>query len=279
VKMLTRIPETVRWFRKRRAAGRRIVLVPTMGAMHAGHLRLIRRARVLAGRRGILAVSLFVNPAQFGPREDFRRYPRPIRRDRALCRISGVDVLFAPRSSSMYAGDASTWVDETRLSRGLCGRSRPGHFRGVCTIVAKLFHIVTPDLAIFGRKDFQQAAIIRRMIRDLNFPVRLVVAPTVREKTGLACSSRNTHLTPAANRKAPAIRQALLEARHAVHRRPMAASRLRAIIRRRLRGFRIDYIEVVDATTLEPRKTARSRNCVALAAHLGNVRLIDNIIL
>jgi pantoate--beta-alanine ligase len=250
-----------------------------MGALHAGHLSLLKKARVLAGNRGIVTASIFVNPAQFGPREDFRHYPRPLKRDLALCRKAGVDAVFHPGAAAMYARDCSTWVDESGLSRGLCGRSRPGHFCGVCTVVAKLFNIVGPDDAVFGQKDYQQALIIRRMVRDLNIPVRIAIVPTVREHGGLAMSSRNAYLSASERRQAPAIRRALLEARRIVRGRSTASPGLIRKIRGRLRGFRIDYVEVVDAETLEPVRIARRGHCACVAAFLGKTRLIDNIIL
>lgn len=250
-----------------------------MGALHAGHESLLKKARRLAGPRGVVAASIFVNPAQFGPREDFKRYPRPLKRDLALCDQMGVDAVFHPGAASMYAVDHSVWTDESSLSRNLCGRSRPGHFRGVCTVVAKLFLIVQPDLTVFGRKDFQQAQIIRRMVRDLNFPVRVVIAPTFREKDGLAMSSRNIYLSAAERREAPRIYRALLAARRLARKRPFSASKLAREIRGSLRGFRIDYVEIVDAETLEPVKIARRGNCACVAAFLGKTRLIDNLIL
>jgi len=279
MKVLRKIEPAQKWFRAMQHAGRKIVFVPTMGALHEGHLSLMRRARRLAGRRGILAASIFVNPAQFGPREDYRRYPRPLKRDLMLCRKAGVDVAFVPSASSMYAADHSVWVDESSLSKVLCGRSRPGHFRGVCTVVAKLFNIIGPDAAVFGQKDFQQVQVIRRMVRDLNFPVRIVMAPTLRQRDGLAMSSRNIYLSADERRIAPKIFTALSNARRLVRRRPLAAKTLAREISKGLRGFRIDYVEIVEAETLFPVKTARHGNCVAVAVFLGKTRLIDNLIL
>jgi pantoate--beta-alanine ligase len=250
-----------------------------MGALHKGHVSLIRKARRLAGRRGAVAVSIFVNPTQFGPHEDFKKYPRPFARDCEICRRAGVDAVFAPNARAMYAADASAFVDESRLSKGLCGASRPGHFRGVCTIVAKLFNILAPDAAIFGLKDYQQARVIQRMARDLNFPVRIVTAPIVREPDGLALSSRNAYLTATEHARATAIRRALLAARRKVRAGRIPSAFLRAGIRRDLRGLQIDYIEVIDPRSLEPQQHARRGNCVAVAAFLDRVRLIDNIIL
>ena len=280
MKLLKGVDEARKWFSNQRKAGKKIVLVPTMGALHAGHLSLLRNARSLVGRTGVVAASIFVNPTQFGPGEDFRRYPRPLKRDLALCQNAGVDAVFHPGAKSMYFEDGSAWVDETSLSKGLCGRSRPGHFRGVCTVVAKLFNIVQPDAAVFGRKDYQQVQVIRRMVRDLNSSVRIVVAPTLREADGLAMSSRNVYLSAKQRIEAPRIRKALLEARRRV-RAPHAvpASALARNIRSRLAGFRVDYVEVIDCQTLEPVKRARRGDCVAVAVFLGKTRLIDNIIL
>src|SRR5262245_27175753 len=185
---------SLRWKKQ----GQRIGFVPTMGYLHAGHLSLVKRGRKLVGSRGKVVVSIYVNPTQFGPKEDFSRYPRDFRNDIRLCRAEGVDVEFAPTDPQMYSSDGSasfsTSVVEEDLSRGMEGASRPGHFRGVTTIVAKLFNIVQPDVAVFGAKDYQQAAVIQRMVRDLNFPVKIVVAPTIRETDGLAMSSRNKYL-------------------------------------------------------------------------------------
>ncbi len=260
-----------------RRAGRPVVLVPTMGALHAGHLALMRRARKLAGPRGTVVVSIFVNPTQFGPKEDYSRYPRTFKKDSRLCEQAGVDIIFHPEPGDIYPDGYSTYVNEERLSLGLCGKSRPAHFRGVCTVVLKLFNIIAPHTAVFGQKDYQQAAVIRRMVRDLNLPVRIVTAPTVREPGGLALSSRNQYLTPAERAQAPVIRRALLLARAASSRRLSALANLvrREISRAPL--AKIDYIEVLDAGTLE-KPGATSRNLViACAVHFGKTRLIDNI--
>src|SRR5882757_9656790 len=189
---------------------RKVAFVPTMGALHAGHLSLIKLARRTVGPRGLVVVSIFVNPLQFGPKEDLSRYPRPLAQDLRLCREIGVDVVFHPSVASMYPEPPTTYVDETTLSQGLCGAARPGHFRGVCTVVAKLFQLVRPDFAVFGQKDYQQLTVIRRMVRDLNFPIEIVRAPTYRERDGLALSSRNAYLTAEQRSQAPASRQAIL---------------------------------------------------------------------
>ena len=266
-----------------RRAGRRVVLVPTMGALHPGHLALVDRARRAAGAGGVVVVSIFVNPLQFGPHEDLSRYPRPRARDLAHCRASGVDVVFQPDDpGAMYAADRSVEVNETELSEALCGRSRPGHFRGVCTVVAKLFHLVCPDAAVFGMKDFQQLAIVRRMVRDLDFPVRILPHPTVREPDGLARSSRNENLSPDARAQAPAVRRALLAAAALVAAGERRTEPLRAVMAAEITHAplaRVDYLEVVDAENLRPMQTLRAPALLAAAVFFGNTRLIDNQLL
>jgi pantoate--beta-alanine ligase len=241
--------------RRCKRQGLRVALVPTMGALHGGHLALIRRARRAAD---VVVVSVYVNPTQFGPREDFSAYPRNFALDAAACRQGGADILFAPRS--LYTPDHSAWVEETDLSRDRCGASRPGHFRGVATVVAKLFNLVLPDVAVFGQKDAQQCDVIRRMIRDLNFPIRLIVAPTVREPDGLALSSRNRYLSAPDRARAPLFHQTLVAAARLGPKRAAAAAR-RELARH---GFRVDYAEVADG-----------RLCAAI--FLGKARLIDNV--
>jgi len=256
-------------------ADRPLVLVPTMGALHPGHAALLRKGRELAGSKGTLAASIFVNPIQFGEGEDFDSYPRPLKEDEKICRASGVDFLFRPPIGQMVPGDRSVTVEEGALSLGLCGGSRPGHFTGVCTIVAKLFHILGPDIAVFGEKDWQQLAVIRRMVRDLDFPVRIVGFPTVRESDGLAVSSRNAYLTPGQRAEAPGIYGALESAAGLPTRGEIlrhAKKRIAAIP-----GARIDYVELVDAATLQPiLRVDRSARLLA-AVFLGKARLIDNI--
>jgi pantoate--beta-alanine ligase len=258
-----------------RRAGRPVVLVPTMGALHEGHAALIRRARKLAGRKGCVVVSIFVNPTQFGPKEDFSKYPRPLRADEAVCREAGADLVFRPEVGEMYAPDASVFIDESRLSGGLCGESRPGHFRGVCTVVAKLFLIAQPDIAVFGEKDWQQLAIIRRLVRDLDFPVKIVGHPTVREPDGLATSSRNAYLMPEERAVAPGIYAALREA--ATLKSPAAIVRSAERAISRITGARVDYVRLVDSGTLEPAKTLKRETTLAAAVFLGRARLIDNL--
>jgi len=251
-----------------------------MGALHEGHLALIRRARKLAGRSGTVVASIFVNPTQFGPKEDLSRYPKPIQRDKKLCRETGVDLLFLPTPQDVYPKDFSTFIEENRLEDALCGKSRPGHFRGVCTIVGKLFNIVGPDIAVFGEKDFQQLAIIRKMVADLNFPIKIVGEPTVREPSGLAMSSRNQYLSDEERAQAPIIRKALLEAQSKSE--LLGTAGLKTLVTKRISSAplaRIDYIEVVDAATLQsPTKTTRQR-LIAVAVFFGKTRLIDNILL
>ena len=256
------------------ALPRPLVLVPTMGALHEGHLTLIRRARRLAGKSGTVAVSIFVNPTQFGPGEDFSRYPRPIAEDAAKCRAEGVDVLYMPDAALTYAADHSTWVDESLLSTGLCGAARPGHFRGVCTVVAKLFHLFGPDIAVFGKKDAQQLAIIRRMVRDLDFPIKIVGVETCREPDGLAMSSRNRYLAAAERAQAVVLRKALLAAKRA----PVKKIRETALkIIQSAPLAKVDYVEFVDAETLQPPKPLCRKFLMAVAVRFGKTRLIDNI--
>jgi pantoate--beta-alanine ligase len=256
------------------------VLVPTMGALHEGHLALIRRARKLAGKGGRVVVSIFVNPTQFGPAEDFSKYPRPFARDAKLCEQNGADLLFAPRAEQMYAGDYSVSVDEKLLSANLCGASRPGHFSGVCTVVAKLFNIIAPDIAVFGKKDFQQLAIIRRMVRDLDFPVKIAALETVREADGLALSSRNQYLTAEERAQAPVIRRALLSAKKQPRSAsPAALRKLVASVISTAPLAKVDYIEAVDAETLQPAANLNRKLLIAAAVFFGRTRLIDNITL
>ena len=262
-----------------REAGRRRILVPTMGALHAGHISLIRLARAHAGERGEVAVSIFVNPLQFEPGSDFSRYPRPESADQEVCRKEGVDLIFRPGPNEMYFDDRSTLVEETALSERLCGASRPGHFRGVCTVVTKLFHLLIPDAAVFGEKDFQQLAIIRRLVRDLDFAVEIMAGPTVRGPDGLALSSRNQYLNVEERAQAPVIRQALLEATQSEE---TSARKLVAAVRQKIESAplaRIDYAELVGADDLQPRLTIAPRSLLAVAVFFGQTRLIDHILL
>ncbi len=255
-------------------------LVPTMGALHDGHVRLIERCRAEAGW---VAVSIFVNPTQFGPNEDFTRYPRTLEGDLARCRTAGADLVWAPKPATVYPnGPRSTWVEVPGLSDILEGASRPGHFRGVATVVLKLFEIVRPDLAVFGQKDYQQQLLIRRMVADLHVPVRIVTEPTVREPDGLALSSRNRFLNTDERREAAVLYAALSRAREAVRGGETSANRVRQILRETIeftRSVRLDYAEVADADTLEAldHLGPDSRAVALVAARVGTTRLIDNL--
>ncbi|HWX16838.1 MAG TPA: pantoate--beta-alanine ligase [Chthoniobacterales bacterium] len=258
------------------------VLVPTMGALHKAHRELIRVARERAGRAGEVAVSIFVNPLQFEPGSDYERYPRPEAEDEDFCRNADVDLLFRPTAAEMYAKDRGVFVEETKLSKMLCGKSRPGHFRGVCTVVVKLFHILEPNTAVFGAKDFQQLAIIRRMVRDLNFRIDIVGVPTVREDDGLACSSRNQYLNAEERKQATVLRRALLVAVERAKAGEKAAKIIVDLARATIGSAslaRIDYVDLVDETNLQPIEVVRPNSLLALAVFFGKTRLIDNILL
>ncbi len=251
-------------------------LVPTMGYLHAGHLQLVRAARK---QSDYVVVSIFVNPIQFGPKEDFRRYPRDFARDRRLLQSAGVDVVFYPRVRDMYPEGFATFVEVERLGEGLCGKARPGHFRGVTTVVAKLLSVVLPDVAVFGAKDAQQAFVIRRMARDLGFHTRVIILPTVRERDGLAMSSRNVYLSPEQRAEAPALHRSLVLAQNLIRRGERRATIVKAAMRRLIQresGGRIDYVEMVDTDELRPVKTIEGETLVALAVFFGKTRLIDN---
>ena len=265
-----------RWRRQ----GVSIGFVPTMGYLHAGHISLVHAARKAVGRRGRVVVSIYVNPTQFGPKEDFKRYPRDMDRDQKLCRGAGVDVVFAPADEDMYGPGYSTFVSEESVSQAMEGKSRPGHFRGVTTIVAKLFNIVLPDVAVFGAKDYQQAAVVRRMVRDLNFPVKVQVAPTLREPDGLAMSSRNKYLAGDLRVQAVALWDAIRVAQAAVKRTAgVAAATLKAELTVRIeqqRDARVDYVEFFDPVTLQAVDRVRRGTHMAMAVWVGQTRLIDN---
>lgn len=268
---------------KWRRAGRRIGFVPTMGYLHDGHLSLARAARKQVGKKGIVIVSIYVNPTQFAPTEDLAKYPRDLKRDLKLCRAAGVDAVFTPHDTDVYPGKAeglySTYVVEERLSQRMEGDSRPTHFRGVTTVVAKLFNVVLPDVAIFGQKDFQQAAIIRRMTTDLNFPVKIMVAPTRRESDGLAMSSRNKYLAGDLRRQATALWRAIQLAQAAMKKSPVSAAKLKSGMKKLIEkepDARVDYIEFFAPDTLTPRHKVNQGDQVALAVYVGKTRLIDN---
>ena len=258
---------------------RPVVLVPTLGALHEGHLALIRRGRKRAGTKGTVVASVFVNPTQFGPKEDLARYPRPFDRDSALLRQEGCDVLFAPEAQDMDYPDRSITLIENKLSQVMCGAARPGHFDGVCLVVSKLFNLVQPDVAVFGEKDFQQLAILRRMVRDLNFPVELDAHPTVREPDGLAMSSRNGYLTQEERSQAPIIYETFLLAEQKVRAGTASATKLLNWMKQKIQSAplaKIDYVTVVDPMTLEPVAQLRPPLLLAAAVFFGKTRLIDN---
>jgi pantoate--beta-alanine ligase len=256
------------------------VLVPTMGALHRGHLELIRAAREHAGAEGEVAVSIFVNPLQFEPGSDLEKYPRLQNEDEKICRETGVDLLFRPAANEMYFSDRSVLVEETKLSDGLCGASRPGHFRGVCTVVAKLFNLLAPSAAVFGEKDYQQLAIIRRMVRDLNFPIEIISGPTVREEDGLALSSRNQYLSASERGDATVLNCALRAAKERVGSGETSTAKLIAFATETIasaRSARIDYISIVDDETLEPLEIVKPNARMLFAVFIGKTRLIDNL--
>ncbi len=261
-----------------RREGKRVAFVPTMGYLHAGHESLIEEA---ARRGDSVVVSIFVNPTQFGPSEDFRTYPRDLDHDLAVCERNGVDVAFVPAADEMYPSDYSTFVEEERLSAGMCGVSRPSMFRGVCTVLVQLFNIVFPDVAIFGQKDAQQVAVVRKMVRDLHFKVEVVASPTMREQDGLAMSSRNSYLNEFERGDAAQIYQALLKGKAVPDSGQLSADRVLAEIMHHLRQYRrlrVIYVHVVDKDTLEPlREVKPGKTLVATAVWCDEVRLIDNI--
>jgi pantoate--beta-alanine ligase len=262
-----------------RRAGKRLGFVPTMGALHDGHLSLVRAARASSD---VVAASIFINPTQFGPNEDLAKYPRSFDRDCDLLEREGVELLFAPSVEEMYPAGAVTWVTVEGLSDKLDGRSRPGHFRGVTTVVAKLFHIVEPDAAFFGQKDAAQVAIIRRMVRDLNLPVEIVTCPIVREPDGLAMSSRNAYLDAEQRKRALVLHGSLMRVQGLAEAGEREAAKLVAAGRKEFAkesSVRLDYFEIVDPDTLNPAQDISGGALAAVAAFVGSTRLIDNIVL
>jgi pantoate--beta-alanine ligase len=286
--------------KKWQRAGTKIGLVPTMGYLHTGHLSLVKRARKLVSKTGKVVVSIYVNPTQFGPKEDLSRYPRDLKRDLKLCRDEGVDIVFTPSDQEMYSGTGvspvrskskrltggtpmplqhSTYVVEEKLSQGMEGASRPGHFRGVATIVAKLFNITQPDVAVFGAKDFQQAAVIKRMTRDLNFPIKIDISPTFREPDGLAMSSRNKYLEGDLRRQGVVLWHAIQKAQAMVKKSPVPAEKLRAELKKLIESEpapKLDYVEFFDPETLAPLTKVGRGAQMALAVFVRKARLIDN---
>lgn len=273
--------ETVKELRAWRKTAGHLVFVPTMGALHEGHATLVREARTLAGSEAKVAASIFVNPLQFGPNEDFDRYPRTLENDLTLCAEAGADMVFAPRVQEVYHVNRSIQIQESSLSRVLCGASRPGHFDGVCTVVAKLFNLLQPDEAVFGKKDYQQLAIIRRLVRDLDIPVVVHGIETVREPDGLAMSSRNRYLSAAERAQAPALRAALIQAKEAwltgVTGTQKLIEQIRTVLAHQASLGRPDYISLVDQQTLQPLQIAHQNSLIALAVFFDKARLIDNI--
>src|SRR5258705_6939464 len=274
MKICTTIDQARDACRAARRAGARIGLIPTMGALHGGHLSLVRAAK---GQSNFVAVSIFVNPLQFGPTEDFSTYPRTFERDRDLLKHEGVDLIFAPCVAEMYPKDAVTYVNVEDLSERMDGKSRPGHFRGVTTVVAKLFHIIEPDAAFFGQKDAAQVAIIRRMVRDLNMPVEIVACPIVREPGGLAMSSRNAYLDADQRQQALVLHRSLVEVQKRFDQGERCAARLieagQQVVQSET-GVRLDYLEIVNPDTLEPVESVAQGGLVAVAAYVGTTRLI-----
>ena len=259
-------------------AGKTIALVPTMGALHEGHASLMRQARPKAD---IVIVSVFVNPTQFGPNEDFAKYPRTFQDDLLVCERENVDAVFAPQPKDMYFEDRSAWVNEESLSRFLCGARRVGHFKGVCTVVSKLFNLFQPQVACFGKKDAQQLLILERMVRDLDFPIKIIECPLIREKSGLALSSRNKYLSPEEKKQALVLSQSLKAAKKAVS-SGKSANQVRSLITKIITSAplaKIDYVSVVDRGTLEEVKSFKpgQKILIALAVYFGTTRLIDNV--
>ena len=280
MKIFTEPKKLQKWCRARKLAGRKIALVPTMGYLHEGHISLIAKARAKGADE--IVVSVFVNPVQFCPGQDYEKYPRDGKADLAKCRAAGATAIFFPTPENMYLPRHSVYVNEEDLSKGLCGARRPGHFRGVCTVVAKLFNLAHPDFAVFGQKDYQQAQIIKRMVRDLNFDLEIVIAPIVREPTGLARSSRNTYLSAKEREMALAISKNLAQLKLSCSgtsgkTRKISLATIASNIKKA--GLELDYLSCVDAETLEPRKRPVKGCCVLVAAYCGKTRLIDNVLL
>jgi pantoate--beta-alanine ligase len=279
MKVARTIESVRRLVKAARKAGRKISFVPTMGALHIGHISLIEAAKKDCD---FVVVSIFVNPTQFGPNEDFAKYPRPIKADLKMCRKAGVDVVFAPTPHEIYPSENLTWVNVEKLSEPLCGKFRPGHFRGVATVCAKLFNIVTPDIAYFGRKDAQQAIVIKKMVADLNMPLKIVVCPTVREKNGLAISSRNQYLTVQQKKDAASIYKSLQKCRQMIKQGGRDTKKIIAEMRKVLKqipSVEIQYVSIVDAETLRNIDKVAGKVLVAVAVKIGSTRLIDNIFL
>ncbi len=273
IKSIEELRPIIRGWRKE---GLRVGLVPTMGYLHDGHKSLIVKA---VSENDRVVVSDFVNPTQFGVGEDLASYPRDIERDAAICEEAGADLIFHPEPEEMYFADNCTFVDMDKLTKGLCGKTRPTHFRGVCTVVSKLFHIVTPDKAYFGQKDAQQLAVIRRMVRDLNFDIQIVGCPIVRETDGLAMSSRNTYLSQEERKAALILHKSLMLGKEMAEQGEREATKIKAAIIRKIETeplARVDYVEIVDPDTLEELEKVEGETLMAMAVYIGKTRLIDN---
>jgi pantoate--beta-alanine ligase len=277
-----KVAKTIKSVRKlvkaARSEGKKIGFVPTMGALHIGHISLIEKA---AKQCNFVIVSIFVNPTQFGPSEDFRKYPRPFKSDLAVCRKAGVDVVFVPTSQEMYPGENLTWTNVEKLTEPLCGRARPGHFRGVATVCTKLFNIVTPDVAYFGQKDAQQALVIKRMVADLNMPLKIVVCPTARQADGVAVSSRNKYLNKQQKKDATYIYKALKKCESLIKtgtkNKKIIIGEMKKILKQ-VQSIKIEYISIVDADTLQNIEKITGKVLSAVAVKIGSTRLIDNIV-
>lgn len=275
---ITTVAELRRALANARKADKRVGFVPTMGYLHDGHLALVEASRA---RCDVTVVSIFVNPTQFGPNEDLSTYPRDFLRDEKLCRDAGVAIVFAPDTGEIYPAQFETFVEPGELAKPLCGAFRPGHFRGVATVVCKLFNMVQPDVALFGQKDFQQCAVVRRMARDLDLPIEIVIVPTLREPDGLAMSSRNRYLGEGDRRRALAISRGLLAAADGFHSGERDVERLVAMAKKHLDAVdRLQYLELVDSDTLKPAESPLCRPAaLCAAAYVGSTRLIDNVVL
>ena len=278
IKIISGIAAMRSFIKEKKSRGKTIGFVPTMGYLHQGHLSLIRQAKK---DNDICAVSIFVNPIQFGPKEDYRKYPRDLERDSILAQSAGCDVIFCPKAKDMYPEDYYTYINVEKLTKTLCGASRPGHFRGVATVVAKLFNIVQPDIAYFGQKDYQQALIIKKMAGDLNMPLKIKAMPIIRESDGLAMSSRNTYLNTKERNEAAVLYQSLLKAKDMIRQGERDAGRIISVVKEMIqkkKSARIDYVAIADAETLGPLKYVKGKSVIALAVWIGRTRLIDNII-
>jgi len=277
MRLLTSIKKMQKLSLSLKRQGKKISFVPTMGALHKGHLSLVKRAKKLGD---FVVTSIFVNPTQFGPKEDYRKYPRDLKKDKELLQKAGCDLIFAPRVKDIYPVGYLTYIDVEELSQKLEGASRPGHFKGVCTVVAKLFNIVQPDFAIFGQKDAQQALIIKKMAEDLDFPVKIIVSPTVREKDGLACSSRNSYLITEERNQAKILYQSLKLGEKMIkagEKNPLKVIKKMTEMIKQVPLAKIDYIALTDTQTLEPVRKIKGELLLSLAVKFGKTRLIDNL--